>query len=359
MNTNPHSYLSCPSTRLPSPQQFQQILPLSFEQRQFILQTREALIRILDGIDPRLILIVGPCSVHNIAATLDYAKRLRTLAEEVSDRFLILMRAHYEKPRSRTGWKGMLYDPYLNGSDDLHTGLLWTRGLLLQLTNLQIPLSTEFLDPTLTPYFSDLICWGQIGARTSESQLHRQMASGLPMPIGFKNRTDGCIQVAVNAVVAAHQPQSYFGVDDQHHACRIQTAGNPYCHVVLRGGKQGPNWDLCSIAETAEALRAVGQTPRILIDCAHDNCKKVPHRQAEIFEQVIEITRKHPSLIAGVMLESYLEKGSQTHHPDPSLIDPSVSITDPCLGWSCTEALIRKAYYTQSTREFTPHVQCK
>lgn len=331
------------NTQLPSPAQLHEQFPLTPEQKLFILRTREDLCRILDGIDKRLILILGPCSVHNMDATLKYAEKLKSLAQDISEHFLILMRAHYEKPRTRTGWKGLLYDPHLDGTDDIHTGLQWTRRLLIELTSMQIPISTEFLDPLLTPYFSDLICWGQIGARTSESQIHRQMASGLSMPVGFKNRTDGCVKVAVNAVMAAYQPQSYLGLDHRHQVHHIQTTGNPYCHVVLRGGQRSPNWDLCSISETAEELRKAGLSPRMLIDCAHDNCRKSPSLQAEIFRQVLDTVKKQPQLVSGIMLESYLDKGNQVHHPDPKLIEPTVSITDPCMGWSCTEKLIMEA----------------
>lgn len=337
---------------LPSAHALRQELPLSSRQSAFVRRSREALERILDGIDQRLVLILGPCSIHHIPAAKDYALRLKQLADELEDRFLILFRAHFEKPRTRTGWKGLLYDPHLDGSDNLDVGLRRSRQFLIDMANMEIPVSTEFLDPNLAYYVSDLISWGQIGARTSESQIHRQMASNLSMPIGFKNRPDGDVSVAVNAVVAAHQPQSFFGWNLHHELCRLQSAGNPYCNVVLRGGASGPNYDLCSVADTAERLLQHGQSPRVLIDCAHDNSRKSPSRQLEVFRHVMEESLKDPQHITGIMLESYLEKGNQTHHPDPRLLDPYISITDPCINWESTEALIREAAQLKAARSF-------
>ena len=334
-------------TALPSPAELISTLPVSSNARQMIDHARHSLSRIIDGIDHRLLLIIGPCSIHNTTAAIEYAMKLRRLAERVSDRFLVMMRVHGEKPRTTVGWKGILYDPDLDDSHDMVRGLNTTRKLLLELADIGIPVSTELLDPMSAYYFSDLISWAQIGARTSASQVHRQMAAGLPMPVGFKNDTEGNLDTAINAAITASHPHTHFGLTMTGKIASVHSPGNPYSHIVLRGSEQGANYHPHAVLAAVKRLKQEQAIPRVMIDCSHDNCRKHHTRQVEVFERVIDQVRDcelERSPIFGMMLESYLEEGRQSHPNNPAHIKSTVSLTDPCLNWDTTEELVLSAY---------------
>lgn len=328
------------TAQLPSPYALKRELQATLSQKHFIAQTHHEIQQILSGKDPRIILIVGPCSIHDIAAAKEYASRLCQLKEDVSDTFMVIMRVYFEKARTQLGWKGLLYDPYLDGSHDIETGMRWTRQLLLDLTDMQIPAATEFLDPASMHYFGDLISWGCIGARTSESQIHRQMASGLPMPVGFKNSTDGNVDIPINALVAANSSHSYFGMNERGQTSLIRTTGNPNGHVVLRGGANGPNYDPDSVKDTLVRLQQAGLPLRLFIDCSHDNACQNHENQIKVFRDVIQQIHGGNQTIRGILLESHLFSGNQSMS---SKLRFGVSITDPCLDWNSTQELIRWA----------------
>lgn len=326
---------------LPSPREVHTIQPASEVQHQLIQNSREAIIRILERKDPRLLLVVGPCSIHDITAAKQFATHLKQLSEQVSDRFLLVMRVHCEKPRTCRGWKGLLYDPSLDDTDDLKEGIRSSRQLLLDLAEMGVPTSTEFLDPISPHYLGDLISWAQIGARTSASQIHRQMVSSLAMPIGFKNSTDGDITTAINGVLAAGDSQSFLGVTEEGHVAAITSKGNPHCHIVLRGGMHGPNYSPESIRGALHLLREANLPPHVMIDCSHDNCGRDHRKQKAAFQSVLTQLTEGEEGIMGVVLESHLEEGQQRMET-PVL--PSLSLTDPCLSWEETEELILAAH---------------
>src|SRR5476649_1124893 len=272
---------------LPSPAQLLAELPKSEAQADFVSEARSEIHRIIFTDDRRLLLIVGPCSIHDLEAGRDYARRLAALAKTVSDRILIVMRVYFEKPRTTVGWKGLIMDPHLDGSHDIAAGLRMARGFLRDVLDLGLPTATELLDPITPQYIADLVCWSAIGARTAESQTHRQMASGLSMPLGFKNGTDGSIQTAINAIKAAAQPQTFLGINLDGAASAIVTRGNPSCHVVLRGGGGGPNYSPDHIAQTEQLLARAGLIKSILVDCSHDNSAKKPELQPEVLHALL------------------------------------------------------------------------
>lgn len=323
-----------------SPYTLKQELPSATKQIDFVQQSRQQVRQILDGNDPRLLLIVGPCSIHDIEAAKEYALKLRQLSDNVSKSFFIIMRAHFEKPRTTLGWKGLLLDPHLDGSNDLLAGLRLSRELLMFLAELGMPAATEFLDPIFSPYLSDLISWGCIGARTSESQIHRQLASGLPMPVAFKNSTSGSIEVAINGILAAAYPHSYVGINEQGSIAVIQTQGNSYAHIALRGGESRTNYDADSIAYTMERLKKKHLPQNLVIDCSHDNSSRNYHQQAIVFQSVLQQYIKGNSKIKGLSLESNLHAGQQNAAIEKSLLLYGVSITDACMDWVMTEELI-------------------
>jgi 3-deoxy-7-phosphoheptulonate synthase len=325
--------------------------PLPPKSRAFIERIRTDIGRILEGTDKRILLILGPCSIHNLQSAREYAKKLKTLEAEVKDRFLLVMRVYLEKPRTSIGWKGLIHDPFLDGSQDFTTGLQWARELLLELADLEIAAGTEFLEFLTPSYLSDLVCWGSIGARTSCSQPHRQLASGLPMPVGFKNSLDGDCNTAVQGAVVARIPQSCVTICAEGRACVVNTPGNLHGHVVLRGAHSRPNYDKRSIEEAIQMLDAVKLPPRLIIDCSHGNCQRDFTAQEEIFNTLIKQIAEGNSHIAGLMLESHLNAGSQVHHKDSSMLDYATSLTDPCIDWTSTEALIKQAYNTLSTHK--------
>src|SRR6184192_3375647 len=276
-----------------------------------VVEGREAVRRILRQEDPRLLLIVGPCSIHDVDGALEYAQRLNRLREELADQLEIIMRVYFEKPRTTIGWKGLINDPHLDGSYDIEMGLKKARRLLLQITGMGLPSATEFLDPIVPQYIADLVSWAAIGARTTESQTHREMASGLSMPVGFKNATDGSLQIAIDAMTSARTPHSFLGIDQEGITSIIRTTGNPAGHVVLRGGRSRPNYDAESIREAETKLLQAGLPPVMMVDCSHANSAKQHSRQEEVWRSVIEQRAAGNHALIGVMIESYLKEGNQ------------------------------------------------
>jgi 3-deoxy-7-phosphoheptulonate synthase len=323
---------------LVSPGTLLEELPLDGNRESAVVRGRGETGNVLDGSDDRVLVVVGPCSVHDPKAALDYAARLAEQADKLSSDLLIAMRVYFEKPRTTTGWKGLINDPRLDGSLDVNTGLRMARQLLLEVLDLGLPVGTEFLDPITPQYIADAVSWGAIGARTTESQIHRQLGSGLSMPIGFKNRTDGDVQVAVDAVRAAAASHAFAGIDDAGAPAILYTSGNPDGHVILRGGRGAPNHDAAGIEAALESLRGAGLPERLVIDASHDNSGKVPARQllaaGEIADQVADGNRA----IVGVMLESFLVEGRQDLG-DGELVYGQ-SITDPCLDWEATVSVL-------------------
>lgn len=329
---------------LPSPGDLRSELPLTPRQELQVTSDRQSVMDILDGKSSRLLMIVGPCSIHNIDAALEYAERLRRVQNRVGDRIFIIMRSYFEKPRTTLGWKGIVYDPDLSGSYEVVRGLRTARRLLLRLIDLGLPAATEMLDPITAQYFADGISWAAIGARTTEAQTHRQLSSGLSMPVGFKNATDGTLQTAIDAVVTSRSRHCFLGVQENGHVGVFHTSGNPYAHIVLRGGNSGPNFDPEHIAFAKAALQRVGGLEaRIIVDCSHGNSCKDFHRQRLVLDNVLDLLAAGESAIRGVMLESNLQEGRQTIHPGIP-VAPGVSITDGCIGWSETEELIEMTY---------------
>lgn len=325
---------------LPTPAVLRQRLPLNALQAEQVQAQRQAIRNILDGHDPRLLVVVGPCSIHDADAALDYARRLAELAPQVQDQMLLVMRAYIEKPRTTVGWKGLVYDPQLDGSGDMAAGLELSRRLMLQMIELGLPLASELLQPLVAGYVDDLLGWAAIGARTSESQVHRELVSGLDMAVGFKNGTDGSMGIAIDAMRSATHPHQHFGMDDLGRPALVETAGNPDTHLVLRGGNQGPNFDAASVAAAKVALSKAGIQPSIMVDCSHANSGKDPLRQPAVLQNVIDQRLAGDSSLRAVMLESHLFDGSQSLSGE---LQYGVSITDGCLGWAGTEQLLRDA----------------
>ena len=328
---------------LPTPRELEAELPMSDEVRASVLSGRQAVEDILEGRDSRLLVITGPCSIHDEQAALEYAERLVPIAEELSDRVLVAMRVYFEKPRTTVGWKGMIYDPDLDGSFDIASGLRRARQLLITIAGMGLPTATEFLDPITPQYLADLISWTAIGARTTESQTHRQMASGLSMPVGFKNSTDGNIQIAVDAMLSSREPHAFLGIDGDGRTCTVLTSGNPYPHIVLRGGNAGPNYQASYVREVYERLDAGGLAPQVLVDCSHANSAKDHTRQSIAFRDVLAQRAGGDTGIIGLMLESHLFEGKQKLGDDPGELRYGVSITDACIGWDETVKLLREA----------------
>ncbi|MCA9509571.1 MAG: 3-deoxy-7-phosphoheptulonate synthase [Myxococcales bacterium] len=301
---------------------------------------REQVARILAGDDDRLIAVVGPCSIHDTKAALEYAQRLAGLAEALRDDLLVVMRVYFEKPRTIIGWKGLINDPHLDGSFAINEGLRLARRFLLDVIALGLPSASEFLDPISPQFYADLVAWGAIGARTSESQVHRELASGLSMPVGFKNGTDGGVQLAIDGILSAAHPHHFLSVTKQGVAAIVSTRGNPECHVILRGGANGPNYDAASIAAVAAKLEKAGLPPRIMVDCSHANSEKNHENQPRVAAEVGRQVAGGERAIVGVMVESFLVDGNQDHTKTAELVYGK-SITDKCLDWERTEALLR------------------
>ncbi len=308
-----------------------------------VVNARQAIRDILDGKDRRLIIVAGPCSIHDPAAALEYARRLRTLGLELRRELLILMRLYFEKPRTTIGWKGLIYDPHMDGSSDISFGLRAARRLLVEVNATGLPVGTEMLDPIVPQYTADLVSWVAIGARTTESQTHRQMASGLSMPIGFKNRTDGNVQVAVDAMESARHPHSFLGIDDDGRISVVRTGGNACGHLILRGARTQPNHDPASIADALDRMKAARLPPTVMVDCSHGNAGKKFKAQEGVWNDVLAQRNRGNRAIIGLLLESNLEEGSQPIPADLTTLRYGVSVTDECLGWAATERLIRQA----------------
>ncbi len=312
--------------------------PLSPTVAENILTTRQRISRILQGHDHRLLVVIGPCSLHHPQAATDYAARLMTLRQRYGDQLEIVMRAYFEKPRTVTGWKGLINDPGLDGSYDINQGLAIARKLLVDINTLGMPTATEFLDMVNGQFIADLISWGAIGARTTESQIHREMASALSCPVGFKNGTDGNVRIAIDAIRAARASHMFLSPDKQGQMTIYQTSGNPDGHIILRGGKQ-PNYTSEHIAATRQSLEEFQLTPRMVVDFSHGNCLKQHRRQLLVAEDIAQQLRNGETAIAGVMIESFIEEGQQSVVQGKPLIYGQ-SITDPCIGWSDTEAVL-------------------
>ena len=325
-------------------------LPLQGATAAAVREARQTIFSILDRQDPRLFVVVGPCSIHDPEAALDYAARLKELAAEVADSLYLVMRVYFEKPRTTVGWKGLINDPHLDDSFKIEEGLRIGRKLLLDIASLGLPTSSEALDPILPQYLQDIIAWSAIGARTTESQTHREMSSGLSSAVGFKNGTDGGLMVAVHAMQSVSRPHRFLGINGRGQVSVVTTKGNPYGHVVLRGGSGGPNYDSVHVAKAERALTAAGVRQNIMIDCSHANSGKDPELQPLIIKDVTHQILEGNRSIIGLMLESNLEAGSQPIPEDLSRLKYGISVTDPCMDWPTTQsALLEMAQKLQST----------
>ncbi len=327
-----------------SPRTLKALSPTPEAVNDSVAQARERVIRILRQEDPRLLVVVGPCSIHDRASALEYATRLSQLQKELADKFEIVMRVYFEKPRTTIGWKGLINDPHLDGSQDIEAGLKIARKLLLEITALGLPAATEFLDPIVPQYTADLITWAAIGARTTESQTHREMASGLSMPVGLKNATDGSLQVAIDAMGATRHAHSFLGINDDGVTSVVRTNGNPNAHVVLRGGRAMTNYDAASIKAAEEKLQAEKLPPVLMVDCSHANSEKKFAKQEEVWRSVIEQRTGGTQSLIGLMVESHLQEGNQPIPKSLKDLRYGVSITDSCIGWEATERMFRWGY---------------
>ena len=330
-------------TPIIAPSELRQVFPLSGKDRDFVSKSRERIKEILLRHDRRLMVVVGPCSIHDTEAAKEYAKRLASLSRQVSDQLLLVMRAYFEKPRTTVGWKGLINDPDMNGTHLISKGLGIARGLLCWITALEVPVANEMLDPITPEYVADMISWGAIGARTTESQTHREMASGLSFPVGFKNGTDGNLQIAMDAMKAAQHPHSFLGINRDGRASIIQTTGNPDVHMVLRGGARKANYHAEDIAHVEESLIKNKLSPSIMVDCSHGNSNKDYNKQADVLENVVRQIVNGNTSISGVMIESFLSAGNQKVPADISELRYGVSITDACIDWDTTERILLDA----------------
>ncbi|MEI7088632.1 3-deoxy-7-phosphoheptulonate synthase [Pectobacterium versatile] len=326
-----------------TPDELKAKFPLNDAEQRDIAQARATIADIIHGRDDRLLIVCGPCSIHDTDAALEYARRLQSLAAELNDRLYIVMRVYFEKPRTTVGWKGLINDPFMDGSFDVEAGLHIARGLLLELVNMGLPLATEALDPNSPQYLGDLFSWSAIGARTTESQTHREMASGLSMPVGFKNGTDGSLGTAINAMRAAAMPHRFVGINQTGQVCLLQTQGNIDGHVILRGGKT-PNYSAQDVAECEKQMEKAGLRPSLMIDCSHGNSNKDYRRQPLVVESAIEQIKAGNRSIIGLMLESHLNEGSQSSEQPRSDMHYGVSVTDACISWESTETLLRSVH---------------
>jgi 3-deoxy-7-phosphoheptulonate synthase len=327
-----------------APDDLKLVFPLSDQGSEFISSSRDQIKAILANQDRRLMAVVGPCSIHDTRAALEYAERLSALNKELSDQILLVMRVYFEKPRTTIGWKGLINDPDLNGTHQISKGLGVGRGLLTAITDLEIPVAGEMLDPVTPHYLADLVSWGAIGARTTESQTHREMASGLSFPVGFKNGTDGNLQIALDAMSAARHPHSFLGINNEGRSAIVQTTGNPDVHIVLRGGNDRPNYQAEDIRKTEELLGKTGLPTAIMVDCSHANSYKNHERQEEVLNNVINQIVAGNRSICSVMIESYLEAGNQPIAKSLKELKYGVSITDKCIDWATTERMLRHAH---------------
>ncbi|EFO79057.1 phospho-2-dehydro-3-deoxyheptonate aldolase [Oscillochloris trichoides DG-6] len=337
-------------TPFQSPRQLKELLPLNDAVAKTVAEARATIRRILNGADSRLIVVIGPCSIHDPQAALDYAQRLVKLQADLGDQLFLVMRAYLEKPRTTVGWRGLINDPHLDGSFDMAAGLTIARRLLLEINAMGMPVATEMLDPISPQYIDDQISLGTIGARTTEAQTHRALASGVSMPVGFKNGTDGGIQVAVNACVSAAGQHSFLGIDDQGQGSVVRTTGNPDSFVILRGGRAEPNYHEEYVVQAARLMREAHRTPAVMIDCSHANASGDFRRQEAVLHTVVDQVVRRVGPIVGVMVESNLVEGKQLLTSDLSALRYGVSLTDGCIGWETTERLLHEAHLALARR---------
>ena len=325
------------------PRVLKEEIPASEAGLQTVIEGRETIESIVAGRDSRLLAVVGPCSIHDPGAAVDYARRLKRLHDELREKIYIVMRVYFEKPRTRLGWRGLILDPHLDGSYDIQSGLRAARRLLCEITDLGLPAGSEMLDPIVPQFTSDLISWASIGARTTESQTHREMASGLSMPVGFKNGTDGSIDVAINALSSSRFPHSFIGIDPEGRTCVLNTSGNETGHIILRGGRSGPNYHDESVDDACRMLIEAGYPPALMVDCSHANSLKDPPRQEKVLRSVIRQRVEGQKAIIGFMIESNLVAGCQSIPQNLDELAYGVSVTDPCIDWEMTEKALRDA----------------
>jgi 3-deoxy-7-phosphoheptulonate synthase len=316
-------------------------IPLNEEGAELIAHSRKTIENIINGKDDRLVVVVGPCSIHNPEAGLEYAEKLRQFSDTCRDDLFIIMRVYFEKPRTRAGWKGLINDPYIDNTFQINQGLRLARKFLVDITNLGLPAGSEFLDVISPQFIADCVSWGAIGARTTESQIHRELASGLSMPVGFKNGTDGNIQIAIDAIHAAKSPHHFLSITKQGVAAIVHTKGNPYCHVILRGSTKGPNYEKEFIDSTEKAIKDSGVVDKIMVDCSHGNSKKDPKNQPLVIESVAKQIEDGNQSIFGIMMESHLKEGNQKEGPHATL-EYGKSITDACLSWENTIPVLER-----------------
>src|SRR5512133_1652289 len=328
---------------MPTPDEIKAKLPLTEKAAETVVSGRRTIEAILDGRDNRLFAVVGPCSIHDPVAGLDYARRLKNLADEVSRTMFLVMRVYFEKPRTSVGWKGFINDPYMDDSFRVDEGMERARRFLLDVNELGLPAATEALDPTAPQYLGDLIAWTAIGARTSESQTHREMSSGLSTPVGFKNGTDGDVETAVNAILSASHPHAFLGINGQGRSAVVRTRGNAYGHLVLRGGGGRPNFDTVSISLAEQALAKAKLPKNVVVDCSHANSWKKPELQPLVMRDVVHQIREGNRSVVGLMIESFIEPGSQPIPSDLTKLRYGCSVTDACVSWETTEEMLRTA----------------
>lgn len=324
-----------------TPDEIKTLLPLNKLLENQIATSRQHIVNILEHKDPRLLIVVGPCSIHDTKAAIEYAKKLKKLSDELNEQLYIVMRVYFEKPRTTVGWKGLINDPHMDSTFDINHGLKKARQLLLDITKIGLPIATEALDPNTPQYIADLISWAAIGARTTESQTHREMASGLSMPVGFKNGTDGSLDVAINAMKSASMPHRFVGINQFGLVSILQTQGNPHGHVILRGGKT-PNYDAQHVNQCEIEMKNSGLTPNLMIDCSHSNSNKDYRRQPLVVDSIIEQIKNGNQSIIGVMIESHLHEGNQSSELPKHEMKYGISVTDACINWSTTETLMHK-----------------
>jgi 3-deoxy-7-phosphoheptulonate synthase len=340
--------------RLSSPRELKAQTPSSEAVNATVARSRERVIRILRQEDSRLLVVIGPCSIHDEKGALEYAEKLNALRKEFADRMEIVMRVYFEKPRTTIGWKGLINDPHLDGSQDIENGLKIARRLLLEITGMGLPAATEFLDPIVPQYIAELITWAAIGARTTESQTHREMASGLSMPVGLKNSTDGSLQIAIDAMGATRHAHSFLGINEDGVTSIVRTSGNPHAHVVLRGGRAKTNYDAESIRAAEEKLISEKLPPVLMVDCSHANSEKKFARQEDVWRSVVQQRVEGTKSLIGAMVESNLFEGSQPFPKDMKDLRYGVSLTDSCIGWETTERMLRWGY--ESLAKVSPAV---
>lgn len=331
--------------RIKSPGDYKKMFPLTHKDSEFINESRETIYRILCGIDHRLMVILGPCSIHDEESAVEYALRVQHLQEKVKDHIYLVMRFYFEKPRTKTGWKGLLYDPHLDGNDDIEQGIAVIRRAMTQITKMRVPLASEIVDPLCFYFFNDLISWLCIGARTSSSQVHRQNASAMNLPVGFKNDLSGSVTNAIHSIIATDSSHTFLSIDDNGHVGVFSSTGAPFAHIVLRGAKNQPNFQEEHIRQVTHELEDAGLMSMIVVDCSHDNCGKDIEKMPHVFKDVIHQVEQGNQSIRGLMLESHILPGAQQMVYDISKINPRMSITDPCIGWETTEELIDWAYH--------------